>query len=111
MAEFINHISVDRRPSHTVIALFGEFDAADGHRLRDVVTPLLDEPRPKVDLDLAGVTFAGSATLGVLLELRAATRSAAGELRIVAASPGVARLLELTGLSQVLGLNAVSGAD
>jgi anti-sigma B factor antagonist len=111
MAEFVNHISLDRRPSKTTIALFGEFDAPDGWRLRDLVLPLLAEPHPVVEVDLSGVTFAGSATLGVLLQLRAAAAAAGGELRVVAASAMIARLLELTGLAQVLGLSATSGAD
>ncbi|MFE6412486.1 STAS domain-containing protein [Streptomyces sp. NPDC057837] len=77
--------------------------AARGAYDMDSVTPLADALRsaaqkhPKVILDASGITFADSAFLNLLiLTHQAAT------LRVVAPSPQVRRLCEITGVDSLL---------
>lgn len=53
-------------------------------------------------IDLAGVTFLGSAGLAVLAEAHVACRDRGVELRVVATSPMVLRPIQVTGLDTLL---------
>jgi anti-anti-sigma factor len=63
---------------------------------------LIQQGRRRVQLDLAQLQFIDAAGLEALLEAHNAMLSAAGELLIINVQPRTHRLLELTGLEQVL---------
>ncbi len=98
--------------SRARLRLSGEFD--DGTELGDALRALC-EPGRHVDLDMTDVTFFGSSGLGALQDARQTARSSGGTLHIVAASPQVLRLLELTQLTDFWrpagGEDASSGHD
>ena len=73
----------------------GEVDAASAGALAAAIDAV--DPSGKVDVDLAGVSFLDSSGVRVL-----ALASQHRPLRVVAASPAVARVLTLTGLDRLL---------
>jgi anti-anti-sigma factor len=86
------------------LALSGEADISNRQALGAVLGALLDDvpdPHQPIVIDLAGLTFADSATAGLLV--RAALVSKAG-MRLVGCTPTVGRLLGILGAEHVPGL-------
>jgi anti-anti-sigma factor len=98
-------------PHQAAVARCGEWDApvvvARGAYDMDSITPLADaldaaaRKHGKVVLDASGVTFADSTFLNLLIRTHQATT-----LRLVAPTPQVRRLLEVTGADSVLDVHA-----
>lgn len=83
-----------------VIACAGELDLATEDVLAAALARVkLGDPH-RVVVDLTGVTFMGSSGLRVLAQ--AHKTFGAEQLRVVAASSSIARLLRMTGLDEVL---------
>lgn len=83
----------------TICRIRGEIDIFTAPALREHLLAALDRPRPRVLVDLAGVTFMDASGLGilVLIQRRAAHRD--GTLRLLAPTPAIRRLLKISGLS------------
>jgi anti-anti-sigma factor len=91
------------RPGVVVVSPVGEVDVATVDVLRDAARDAVaSEPRCLV-IDLSGLTFCGSAGLGMLLEACRAAEAAGVHFAIVAGPPIVRRILDITGLGPVLG--------
>lgn len=89
----VEHQRADAR----VLEVTGELDIFSAPRLRDHAMAEVTEPGRPLVLDLTGVPFMDSAGLGVCISLL--KRAAAGRTGpvLVAASPPVLRLLDITG--------------
>jgi anti-sigma B factor antagonist len=83
-----------------VITVVGDLDLSSVERLRAVVAPLLAERPAALTFDLAGLRFMDSAGIAVLLS----AVSRLQEVRVRNPSLAVRRLLELTGLTDVLSI-------
>lgn len=91
-----------------VIAASGEFDLSTSSVLAEVLE-VAARKHQRIVLDAAGVTFADSMFLTLLLRIHGQT-----ELRLAAPSRQVARVLELTGADTLLtvrGTVAEAAAD
>jgi len=92
-----------------VLAVHGELDRETTPRLAASISKALAAAPPRVDLDLAGVTFMDSQGLRILLE----ARRRAGTTTVVAVvnpSGQVDRLLHATGVAEILRVGT-SGAS
>ena len=92
-----------------IISVSGEMDLYSAHRLRDLIWQAkgqADGDPPRVVVDLSGVEFIDTAGLEVLLEEWNASRQFDRRLCLVAQQGPITRLLELTGLSNLLDLYA-----
>lgn len=85
-----------------LLTLTGALDHHTSTRLTDSVRPLLRTDAPTVWLELSGLTFIDSTGLTCLLRLGRAATAVGGHLTLTAPSPPVQRLLDLTGIGQVL---------
>jgi anti-anti-sigma factor len=85
-----------------VVCLHGELDLAT----RDVLAAALDVRSETRDLrvDAAGLSFVDCSGLGTLVEIAQTVRSHGHRFEITRASRALARLSELTGQSEMLGL-------
>ena len=72
---------------------------ADAFKVR--INELVDQGNCRVVIDLEHTEFMDSSGLGSLVSRIAVTRSEQGDVRLVAPSPFVANLLEITHLNQV----------
>jgi anti-sigma B factor antagonist len=86
------------RAGATIVSLSGELDSANAGALDASLAPLTHERSAQLIFDLSGLRFMDSAGIAVLLGV--AARVAAVQLRDP--SPAVRRVLELTGLTDVL---------
>ncbi|GAA0954954.1 STAS domain-containing protein [Actinocorallia libanotica] len=87
---------------YLIVAVSGELDIATAPELRAYLFGLLPTASAGLVLDLSGLSFCDSRGIGVLVWARAAVDSA---LAVVAPHRRIARLLQITGLSDVLRVN------
>ena len=80
-----------------VIRLSGEIDMSNVDSLRVVIDPVMESAPERVDFDLAGLEFMDSSGIALLLRVAAKSR-----VRVREPSALVRRLIEATGLSDVL---------
>jgi anti-sigma B factor antagonist len=80
----------------------GEIDAHTAPTLAAAMAAL---PTGVATLDVAGVTFMDSSGLRVLIEAATRAREGSGDLVIVHSTPGIARLVEISGLGGQLRLD------
>ena len=89
----------------TVIHVRGEIDVATCERLRDAIEPHLG-PQQTLILDLSGVEFMDSACLNVLVQARGTLTADGGSLFLRNPSLAAHRLLNVTGLEDLLETDA-----
>lgn len=96
------HWRCDIEPDRTVVTLLGEIDMAGADHLRDVLRKAIAQA-PRVDVDLAQLTFIDSAVINTLIT---AHRHAADlDVRFTLVNPTgqVRRVLAVTGILHTLG--------
>jgi anti-anti-sigma factor len=81
--------------------LAGEIDA---HTAPDLATAMAQLPAGDVVVDVGDVSFMDSSGLRVLIDVAARARETGGELIIAHPTPGITRLVEISGLSGQLRL-------
>lgn len=81
-----------------IVSLHGEIDLASAPAVRAAIEPIVGEHSKNMTIDLADVQFLDSSGLAVLL----AVAERVDDLRLLNPSEIVGRIIEVTGLSQVL---------
>jgi anti-anti-sigma factor len=93
-------------PAQTRITASGELDASADARLTSVVRACLhDQDARDIDVDLTGVTFLDSAGIRCLLTCWNQADLAGCRMRLSNPDPLVRRVLEITGLLEMFGLD------
>jgi anti-anti-sigma factor len=106
MAPF--EISKDNGPRACVVHLSGDIDMAVVPEMREALDDALEGGCSNVVLDLAGVDYADSSALGLLVWLDHRLRPTGGRMVLAGARRDVARILELSGLVSVAASVAMS---
>lgn len=89
----------ERDPQTVVVTVKGEVDAASNSTLRGGIKDALTGGHKKVLLDMTGVSFIDSAGLRVLIDSQKLGENTGASVLIESASDVVARLLEMTALT------------
>jgi anti-sigma B factor antagonist len=97
-------LDVTLQQGWTVLTVTGELELATAPQLRQRVVGLVAEGRTRIVLDLAGVDFADSVGLGVIVAALKRVRGRDGELAVAGAVPRVRRLFEITRLDEIVEL-------
>jgi anti-sigma B factor antagonist len=87
-----------------VVTVAGELDVATAPALRTAFAELANEGALEVIVDLLNVPFIDSVGLGVLVGTSKRLQVEGGAMRVVCHDFRVARILEITGLGQVLAI-------
>jgi anti-sigma B factor antagonist len=82
--------------------LSGEIDA---HTAPLLAAAMTDLPAGDVTVDVAGVSFMDSSGLRVLIDAASRARDGGGDLIIAHPTPGISRLVEISGLGGQLRLD------
>jgi anti-sigma B factor antagonist len=90
----------------TIVRVRGELDLHTSPQLRDHVLASLGEPPVWVALDLSGVSFMDSTSLGVLVTCLKRIRERDGRLVLAGVSGSPMKVFALTGLDRVFDLVA-----
>ncbi|MFF8835766.1 STAS domain-containing protein [Streptomyces sp. NPDC015130] len=103
-------MTISMRPiaGGTFVSVHGELDIESATRLRTALMEALEtcEDGGGLTLDLSEVAFCDSTGLNALLRARLRAHSEHRSLTITAASPQVARLLEMTGAARLFAVTS-----
>lgn len=91
-------------PGGAVVALRGDLDLATSPLLRTALAELIDQPSVRcVVVDMGGVTFIDSTGVHVLVEAAKRLRRCGGDLALSGTKSGAFKVLDICGLTSVLG--------
>ena len=85
-----------------VIEIRGELDLHTATALQGRLTELTSDDPAFIALDLSGVPFMDSSSLGVVVAALKRLRERGGELALIGASGSPAKVLAITGMDQVI---------
>jgi anti-sigma B factor antagonist len=88
----------------TIVALDGEFDLAQRHRILDAFAAVSNESLVVVDLERAG--YIDSTVLSSLIRMRNEITERGGALIVTTPRPMVKRLFEIAGLNEVFDIRS-----
>lgn len=94
-------IRTRREDPWTVLEVGGELDLHTSTELRDRLTSLIDEGDTSLVVDLAGVSFMDSSSLGVLVACLKRVREKGGDIALTGAEGSPLKVLSLTGMDHV----------
>jgi anti-sigma B factor antagonist len=95
-------VDVEMFPSSVVVSIVGELDMADGDHVGKILIDAAEARKPIIRLELAGLTFADSSAIKAILMGAQAAEERGVTYELVNPHERVRRLLEVTGLSNVL---------
>lgn len=96
-------MDMEHKPNTLLVRLAGELDLGVADKLRLALDKQLSEKRVKyLVLNLSRVTFVDSSGLGVILGRYKRLSPEGGKVVLVGAQPQVKRILELSGLLQIM---------
>jgi anti-sigma B factor antagonist len=100
-------VSVAHHPPNTaVLTLRGSLDIDTAPALKANLNRLVEQPAPRVIVDLAGLDFCDSMGVGVLVTAHSRAVERGGWVRLAAPSSFLRRLLDTLGLTPHLSLHA-----
>ena len=85
----------------TVLAPSGRLDVTGAPALKDAIGEAVKNGKPRLVIDLEGVSFVDSTGLGSVIAALKLVRSSQGDLRLAAPNQQVRVVLELTTLDRV----------
>jgi len=91
-----------QRPRLAVVTLPGDIDARNDRQVQDTLTKALDDGTAVLVADAGGTTYCGCSGVTALLLTHHRAAAAGAQLRVVAGSPSMRRILQLTAADQVL---------
>lgn len=94
-------IEFDRSGRHLTVYVSGELDQESAPPVTEAITDRIHPTDEVVWLDLAAVSFCGSAALTMFLTLDQHTRRHGARLTLYDPQPQVQRLLEMAGLDEL----------
>ena len=104
-------LDVRRDRDGATVDVGGEIDRWSGTRLLHCAFDVMREHGPRLEINLAGVTFMDCGGVHVLLAIRQRARLLGGQLRVGSTSQPVSRVLEIIGLNTVLAGSSESQVD
>jgi anti-sigma B factor antagonist len=95
-------VDVEMWANSVVVSIVGELDMADGDQVGKILIDAAEARKPIIRLELAGLTFADSSAIKAILMGAQAAEERGVTYELVNPNDRVRRLLEVTGLSNVL---------
>ncbi len=95
-------LDVDWTGRHAVVTMPEEIDLANAPAVRSALLALTDQAPELITADLTGTTFCDSAGVHAITRVHQRAVARGGELRLAVGDSPVARILELTGLDQII---------
>lgn len=100
-------VEVETQAGQMLFVLHGELDLGNESQLHDVAMAQLAAHEPTtLRLDLADISFLDSSGINALLDIRKYASDRGIDMKIVAVSHRVARILTIVGLAETFGVPA-----
>jgi anti-anti-sigma factor len=90
------------QPRLAVVTLPAEIDISNDAQVQDTLTRALDDGTAVLVADAGGTTFCGCSGVTALLRAHHRAAAAGAQLRVVAGSPSMRRILKLTAADRML---------
>ena len=87
---------------HAVVILPGEIDLANSGKVCELLLSVIRQDPDAITADLARTTFCDSAGIHALVRANRQARARGAELRLALGGSPVHRMLELTGLAEIM---------
>src|SRR5207245_8985420 len=103
----MDRVTLDVESRHTdtgvtVLAPSGRLDVAGAPALKEAVSEAIKDEKPRLVIDMEGVSFVDSSGLGSVVAALKQVRRSKGDLRLAAQNTQVRVVLELTALERVV---------
>ncbi|MFN0027984.1 MAG: STAS domain-containing protein [Acidimicrobiales bacterium] len=98
-------VDVQDTADEVIVSLNGEMDTHSARMVTDRLNEVVGTRAPSIVVDATGLQFLDSSGISELLRLRQRAVDGGGEFRVRAASTSVRRVLEITGLVELLGVD------
>lgn len=95
-------LSETRAGAWHVVEIRGELDLHTSTAVRERLDELITDDPAFVALDLSGVPFMDSSSLGVIVTALKRLRERGGDLALIGAAGSPAKVLSITGMDQVI---------
>ncbi|QWT17382.1 STAS domain-containing protein [Collinsella sp. zg1085] len=101
-------LSIQTTPSPETygIVVSGEIDISNADQLRNAINLALEQPTDRVELNFSGVSYIDSTGIGVLVGAAHHAEERARGFAIVHAQANVARVAQLLGVADEIGISA-----
>lgn len=103
-------LSARTEGSVRVISLTGFLDAHNSRELSGRLDEALKDKAFRVVLDMAGLTYMGSAGIEAIISRVGRFRDQGGDIRLAAPAPKVVKVFDLLGLTGILSLDSDASA-
>jgi anti-sigma B factor antagonist len=97
-------VTIREEPSVALVSIVGSLDSLTAGDLLNAMAGAVKKGRTRLVADFSGVEYTSSAGLRVILATVKELRQKGGDLRIAGARPNVLRVLEVSGLTNILKL-------
>ena len=104
-------IRVEVTGAGPVMTLSGEADMTTLGQLKDALNAQIAAGARILTVDLSGLRFADSATIGTLTAAARTLMARGGRLDLLSPQPGLARMLTLLGVDKILTVRGGTGPD
>lgn len=95
---------------NTILSPRGDVDLGNAPQLRAVLAPILEGEKPRLLVDLTGVSFMDSTGVGIMVNAYNRVREKGGAIAFCCTPPRVHRVLQISGLLSKLPLFEARGA-
>lgn len=103
-------LTIDFDGLQAVISVRGDLDAQTAPTLDGLVSALIAESHLDLIFDLSNSTFVGAAALSILAKSAQLVEPGRGAITVRSTNPSLARMLEMTGLQQLLSYEPIPAA-
>lgn len=99
-------IKITDEPTKSIVHLSGEIDAYTAPNLKETLIPLTQQKSRIVEVDLEKVSYMDSTGLGIFISALKSTKEHDSKLILVNIQERVLRLFKITGLDEIMDVNA-----
>ncbi|MBU5266423.1 STAS domain-containing protein [Virgibacillus proomii] len=99
-------IKITDEPTKSIVHLSGEIDAYTAPNLKETLIPLTQQKSRIVEVDLEKVSYMDSTGLGIFISALKSTKEHDSKLILVNIQERVLRLFKITGLDEIMNVNA-----
>jgi len=99
-------IDVTEAKDLTTLHLAGEIDIYTAPKLKEAMLPLMDQQNHTVEVDLEDVDYMDSTGIGTFVSALKASKLNNCHLRLINLQDRVLRLFSITGLDEIMDINA-----
>ncbi|MCZ4096728.1 STAS domain-containing protein [Streptomyces sp. SID13666] len=105
------HLTTQRTPAGSVLAVAGDLDHDSAGRFRGAVALIALQPGQLLTVDFGGLTFCDSSGITALIAARNQVHEQGADIVLTEVPAVTVRILRLLGLDQIFRIQPVPGAD